>query len=122
LVSGICGKKDPWTVPQWPSGASAGAVQHPAGDHGASAPGMLSREQMLELERASGGNFDGLFLLYMMQHHRGAVAMVEELFATAGAAADASTYRIASGIQAEQRAEIARMEALAATAGAGRTR
>jgi uncharacterized protein (DUF305 family) len=109
-------------VPEWPSGASAGAVQHSAGVHGAPAPGMLSREQMLELERASGGNFDGLFLLYMTQHHRGAVAMVDELFATAGAAADASTFRIASGIQADQRAEIARMEALAATPGAGRTR
>ena len=60
-------------------------------------------------EAATGMSFDKLFLTFMIQHHGGAVQMVEDLFATPGAALDASTYRIASGIQVDQRSEIARM-------------
>lgn len=77
-----------------------------------SMPGMLTAAQLRELGAASGGNFDRLFLLYMIQHHEGAVAMVEELFATPGAASHASTFRIASGVQVDQRTEIARMQAM----------
>ena len=80
--------------------------------HEMHAPGMLSPEQMHRLEQASGRSFDRLFLIYMIQHHEGAVAMVEQLFATPGAAQDASTFRIASGVQVDQRTEIARMEAM----------
>ena len=80
--------------------------------HETHAPGMLTGEQMRELEGASGRSFDRLFLLRMIQHHEGAVAMVEQLFATPGAAQDASTFRIASGFQVDQRTEIARMEAM----------
>jgi uncharacterized protein (DUF305 family) len=83
-----------------------------SGGHEMHAPGMLGPEAMRELERAGGGNFDRLFLIYMIRHHEGAVAMVEELFGTPGAARDASTFRIASGVQVDQRTEIARMESL----------
>jgi uncharacterized protein (DUF305 family) len=82
------------------------------GAHEMHAPGMLGPEEMRELERAGDGNFDRLFLIYMIRHHEGAVAMVEELFGTPGAARDASTFRIASGVQVDQRTEIARMESL----------
>ena len=83
--------------------------------HDMLAPGMLTEQQMRELEQASGRNFDRLFLVSMIQHHQGAVSMVERLFATPGAAQDASTFRIASGVQVDQRSEIARMEALLET-------
>src|SRR5438067_13212502 len=41
-------------------------------------PGMLSDAQMKELEAARGPEFDRRFLTFMIQHHRGAVAMVKE--------------------------------------------
>ena len=94
-----------------------------APDHAMASPGMLTPAQMRELEAASGGNFDRLFLIYMIQHHEGAVAMVDDLFATPGAARDASTFRIASGVQVDQRTESARMESmLEALAERGRPR
>ena len=45
-----------------------------------SMPGMLTEEQMAELDAARGYPFDLLFLQYMIQHHQGALTMVEELF------------------------------------------
>jgi uncharacterized protein (DUF305 family) len=46
----------------------------------------------------------------MIQHHQGAVTMVDELFGTDGAAQDAATFKLASDVQVDQRTEIARME------------
>lgn len=84
-------------------------------------PGMLSQEQLNELDRARGAGFDRLFLTYMIQHHRGAVTMVHELFATDGAALDGLVFKLASDIQVDQITEIARMglmlESLRATGG-----
>ncbi len=71
---------------------------------------MLSRDQLRELDGARGREFDRLFLTYMIQHHRGAVAMVQGLFGTDGAAQGDNTFRIASDIQVDQTTEIARME------------
>ena len=73
-------------------------------------PGMLTSQQMRELDAASGPDYDRLFLTYMIQHHGGAVTMVHDLFATDGAALDEAVFKIASDIQADQAAEIARME------------
>lgn len=73
-------------------------------------PGMLSQEQLENLDRARGTEFDRLFLKYMIQHHRGAVEMVHELFATDGAAQDGLAFKLASDIQVDQKTEIARME------------
>lgn len=75
-----------------------------------SMPGMLTEEQMGELEAARGEEFDRLFLTYMIQHHSGAVTMVHELFATDGAALDDTVFKIASDIQVDQTTEINRME------------
>jgi uncharacterized protein (DUF305 family) len=72
--------------------------------------GMLSPQQLDELRAARGPEFDRLFLTYMIQHHDGAVVMVEELFATDGAALDDTVFRLASDIQVDQRTEIARMQ------------
>ena len=40
-------------------------------------PGMLSEEEMAQLERARGAEFDRLFLTFMIRHHEGAMTMVE---------------------------------------------
>jgi uncharacterized protein (DUF305 family) len=73
-------------------------------------PGMLTDEQIAELDSATEVEYDRLFLTYMIQHHSGAVQMVHELFATDGAALDDSVFKIASDIQADQTTEIRRME------------
>jgi len=83
---------------------------HIEGDHAAHMPGMLTREQMLELERAGGSEFDRLFLTFMIQHHRGAVSMVDSLFSTDGAAQDQVVFKLASDIRVEQVTEVDRME------------
>ncbi len=73
-------------------------------------PGMLTAEQLRELEAAQGSEFDRLFLTFMIQHHEGAVTMVHELFATDGAGLDELAFKMASDIQADQTTEIARMK------------
>jgi len=78
-------------------------------------PGMLTDEQMKELDAARGTEFDRLFLRYMIQHHQGAVSMVNELFATPGAAQDQSVFKLASDVSADQTTEIARMQKMLAT-------
>ena len=47
-------------------------------------PGMLSPAQLDELSRARGSDYDRLFLTFMIQHHEGAVTMVDDLFAIDG--------------------------------------
>jgi uncharacterized protein (DUF305 family) len=46
----------------------------------------------------------------MIAHHKGAVVMVRELFATDGAGQDAEVFKFASDVQVDQRTEVARME------------
>ena len=77
-------------------------------------PGMLTDEQINELGQARGRTFDRLFLTYMIQHHRGALVMVEELFASEGAALGNEIFKLASDINVDQATEIARMEGMLA--------
>ena len=77
-------------------------------------PGMLTESQMHELDGAKGRDFDRLFLTYMIQHHRGAVTMVQQLFGTNGAAQDEVTFKLANDVSADQSSEIARMESMLA--------
>ena len=77
-------------------------------------PGMLSQAQLEELDAARGAVFDRLFLEYMIQHHGGAVVMVDDLFAVDGAAQDGAAFKLAADIHAEQTTEIARMEQMLA--------
>lgn len=72
-------------------------------------PGVLSQKKIQELANARGSDFDRLFLKYMIQHHAGAIVMVENLFDTDGAAQDELAFRLASDIQVDQRTEIKRM-------------
>jgi uncharacterized protein (DUF305 family) len=79
-------------------------------EHNMLMPGMLTEEQMAELDRARGTEFDRVFLVFMIQHHRGAQKMVEELFATHGGGVDDLIYKIASDTFADQGSEIDRMQ------------
>jgi uncharacterized protein (DUF305 family) len=73
-------------------------------------PGMLTEDQMKQLDAARGPDFDELFLTFMIQHHRGAVSMVKTLFESYGAAQDETVFKFASDVNVDQSTEIARME------------
>ena len=72
-------------------------------------PGMLSDEEMADLDRARGPEFDRLFLTGMIKHHQGAIDMVDVLFKAYGAAQDETVFRFASDVYADQSIEIDRM-------------
>lgn len=113
------------TVPEVDADATSliddiGHAGHAA--HGAAMPGMLTPEQMRELERASGSDFDRLFLIRMIDHHRGAVVMVDTLLEADGAAQDPTVFRLVSDVHVDQTTEIARMQRLLATLLGGRER
>ena len=73
-------------------------------------PGMLTEEQMKQLDAARGIEFDRLFLTFMIQHHRGAVAMVRTLFGSQGAGQDETVFKFANEVEIDQTEEIARMQ------------
>lgn len=85
------------------------------GEHHLHMVGMLSPEQMADLEAARGDAFVRRWLVYMTQHHRGALVMVDTLFASDGAANRTEVYRMATDIDADQQMDIARMAAMLAT-------
>jgi uncharacterized protein (DUF305 family) len=72
-------------------------------------PGMLTDEELAELAEARGDAFDRLFLTFMIRHHEGALVMVNELFASPGAAQDDFVYMFASDVWADQTTEIHHM-------------
>jgi uncharacterized protein (DUF305 family) len=84
-------------------------------EHEMMMPGMLTEAQMAELERSTGIDFDRNFLTFMIQHHEGAVTMVDQLLAAPGAAQDEMVFKFASDIFADQTAEIDRMQQILAT-------
>ena len=77
-------------------------------------PGMLSPEQMAQLEAAQGRDFEALFLTFMIQHHRGAVEMVRELFSHPGGGEEEAVFKFASDVNVDQNTEIARMQRMLA--------
>lgn len=88
----------------------AGEVMQMGGaSHTVLMPGMLTEQQMKELDAARGPDFDRLFLTFMIQHHRGAVEMVQELLAHRGAANDETVFKFAADVNVDQTTEINRM-------------
>jgi uncharacterized protein (DUF305 family) len=87
---------------------------HQMAESGPLMPGMLTPEQLAQLEKATGPEFDRLFLTFMIQHHEGALTMVRELFASPGAGQDATIFRFASDVEADQTTEIDRMHTMLA--------
>jgi uncharacterized protein (DUF305 family) len=78
-------------------------------------PGMLTESQLKQLDDSRGTEFDRLFLSFMIQHHKGAVTMVKDLFDTTGAAQDVTVFKMASDISADQTTEIERMQKMLAS-------
>ena len=116
----VAGQKDEIvTMQQWlrDRGKPAPDAHHAA--HGHRMPGMLTEAQLKELDATRGPEFDRLFLTYMIQHHRGAVAMVKELFGTPGSAQDETVFKFADDVGVDQSTEIARMERMLADIEAG---
>ena len=98
-------------------------------DHGLDAPaedvhhdpdfermdGMLTDEEMAELTAAAGPEFDRLYLEYMIDHHQGALDMVEMLLDQSGSAQDPLLYEFTTDVTSDQTAEIERMDTLLAS-------
>lgn len=81
----------------------------PGMEHPMLMPGMLTAEQMAQLDGARGAEFDRLFLKFMIQHHQGAITMVGQLLSAQGAAQDGPVFRFAADVNADQTTEIDRM-------------
>jgi len=90
-----------------PDGKPAAGTM-PGMDH-AMMPGMLTASQLAALDSARGPDFDRAFLAFMIQHHQGAITMVDALLASPGAMRDDLLYKVATDISADQTAEIDRM-------------
>jgi uncharacterized protein (DUF305 family) len=82
------------------------AVPDDARAHAMMMPGMLTVEQLAQLGRARGRDFERLFLTFMIQHHEGALHMVAELFKSPGAAQDSDIFRFVTDVDTDQRDEI----------------
>jgi len=89
--------------------------------HGPLMPGMLTDEDLARLADATGAEFDRLFLEYMIRHHEGALVMVADLLSTEGAELGPEIFQLASHVDADQRAEIARMRGMLTTSRQGGT-
>lgn len=78
-------------------------------------PGMLTDEQLKELDAARGSDFDRLFLQAMIRHHMGAISMVDDLEKVDGARQDETVFRFSQDVYADQTTEIERMQKMLAT-------
>lgn len=77
--------------------------------------GMATPEQMAELADSQGEAFDRLFLELMIEHHRGALVMVEELLEQPGSASDPTLFEFTTEVTNDQQTEIDRMTVLLAS-------
>lgn len=73
-------------------------------------PGMVSQADLDRLEDADGAAFDRLFLALMIDHHRGAIQMVEQLRDATGGVLEAGISALAFEIEDQQQTEIVRMQ------------
>lgn len=104
-----------WLEERGLSAPDPGEMLGPHGGHGADhsgMAGMASPEQMRALAAAEGEAFDRMFLELMIRHHEGALIMVDELLAHEGAGQEPELFVLLSHVDADQRAEIARMRRL----------
>ena len=82
--------------------------------HHISMPGMLTTDQIHDLEAAKGPAFDHAYLTYMIQHHQGALKMVDDLFATPMSGQDIDVSVFANDVVVVQTAEINAMKRMLA--------
>lgn len=78
--------------------------------HMAGMAGMATPDQMADLADAKNEAFDKLFLELMIRHHEGALEMVDALEAAEGGGLELELFTLISHVDADQRAEIARMQ------------
>ncbi|MCX5764906.1 MAG: DUF305 domain-containing protein [Gemmatimonadetes bacterium] len=78
-------------------------------DH-AMMPGMLTPAKLAQLDKARGKTWDRLFLQFMIQHHEGALVMVKTLFDAPGGGQGPEIFGYATGVDADQRGEMERMQ------------
>ena len=76
--------------------------------------GMLTDQELAEMNKARGVQFDRLFLVGMIKHHAGAIKMVDELFKSPGAGQEVDANVFANDVVAAQTAEIGIMKRLLA--------
>jgi uncharacterized protein (DUF305 family) len=101
--------------PQAAADPHAGHAGHAGGSAASDVPvmpGMLSPARMAALAAATGPAFDRLFLEGMIQHHQGALDMVDALLADPDAAEDPMLSDFTSSVTADQSAEILRMQGI----------
>lgn len=88
---------------------------HGDGHHGSDLDvpmmGMLTEDELETLEAADGETFDRLFLTSMIQHHQGALAMVEQLYDDGGGL-HPDLAQFANHVASDQNIEIARMRSM----------
>ena len=101
-----------------PEASPTGMMMH-GGHHEMLMPGMLTEAEMKQLDQAREPDFDRLFLTFMIQHHKGAVSMVKDLFGTNGAARDETVFKFANDVSVDQSTEVARMERMLTALPAG---
>jgi uncharacterized protein (DUF305 family) len=80
--------------------------------HNMTMPGMLTAAQLEELDAAKGVAFDRAYLRLMIQHHVGALKMVEDLFNTSLAGQEVDVNVFANDVVTAQTAEIGIMQRL----------
>jgi uncharacterized protein (DUF305 family) len=111
------------TMQQWlsdrrqpvPEATATGMMMKMDGmEHEMLMPGMLTEAQMHQLDQSRGTEFDRQFLILMIQHHRGAITMVTQLFGSYGAGQDETVFKFASDVNVDQSTEIVRMEQMLA--------
>lgn len=85
------------------SGSSMGGMDH--GSDGM--PGLMSDDDLVSLDSASGARFDRVFLTMMIQHHEGAIEMAK---AEQVDGKNTDAVELAKKIEADQTAEIAQMK------------
>lgn len=79
------------------------------GDASDAMPGMMDAEQLSDLQRASGAEWDRMFLTSMIEHHEGAIEMAQEEQADGE---NPEALALAEQIEEDQRAEVAEMQDL----------
>ncbi len=83
-------------------------------EHDMLMPGMMSDDELAQLDQSRSSAFDRLFLTFMIRHHEGAITMVDQLFGSDGAGQDEVVFRFGSDVYADQSTEIERMQKMLA--------
>jgi uncharacterized protein (DUF305 family) len=80
--------------------------------HNVMMAGMLTADQLRELDAAKGVDFDRAYLRLMIQHHAGALKMVDDLFNSALAGQEVDVNVFANDVVTAQTTEIGIMQRL----------